>query len=331
MKMRILQAALNAIRTAAEQAATEERTGLTVGDSEEEEGGTPMRAMKMKILPSALHCIRTAAERAAPNECMGLLVGDRGELVTGAVLLQGEAGNAYAAASPEVLHEAADLLRAQAWRPLGLWHSHVDFAVFHSGTDEETVNRLLPGLALWSSSPWPTPSAGIRSLAPDAVEVGSTDGEVQSIRLLGPAVPGTDGRERAVWSHVRVGNDGDASREARIEMIGGELVVDCGTTRLWLGIPEEASVLVSRGEAPLARRADLFSLVVNLRSDLYCERVTVLSSEEERFVVRAACDVDVVAEDEPRRERAVLLQAARPRQTTAGKPVDTGDVRVAVR
>src|SRR5438067_11804129 len=98
----------------------------------------------------AMRKIARFARAADPNECMGLLVarsGDAPGRARMARLLPAKASRAYAEAAPLDIGRVVRELRSRSLKLVGLWHSHGRLGVHHSSIDDETVARLLPGMA----------------------------------------------------------------------------------------------------------------------------------------------------------------------------------------
>src|SRR6266481_9328630 len=104
----------------------------------------------LRIDRRAMRRIAGYARAADPNECMGLLVARSGDAPGRArmgYLLPARASRAYAEADPLDIGRTVRGLRSRSLKLVGLWHSHGRLGVHHSATDDETVARLLPGMA----------------------------------------------------------------------------------------------------------------------------------------------------------------------------------------
>lgn len=134
---------------------------------------------KLMMLRSVRSRIQAATKAAGRRECVGFL-GRRPteEIVTAMLLLPAQASWSSAAAEPIAVKQAADRLAADGLVPAGLWHSHATFGVFHSGTDHETIRRLLPAMAT-SSYERPAPRfAAPTVLGADTAVLPTPDGMV---------------------------------------------------------------------------------------------------------------------------------------------------------
>jgi len=159
--------------------------------------------MKLKITEHALKKIHGYARKTPELECLGLLAGrPRCEAVTEAVLLPATVSAAHAEAAPEDIVRTVELLRFKQCVIKGMWHSHGQFDVFHSGTDCETTGRLLPQMA---TSCYERPQTAVRAPVvthQDEVSVVQANGRTLRVVLLGRPIHGTAARERARWTSV---------------------------------------------------------------------------------------------------------------------------------
>jgi proteasome lid subunit RPN8/RPN11 len=250
----------------------------------------------LEIVGDVIDEILNHAREARADEVMGLLaskIGTDSGVVTAACLLPATATPSRAEAAPPAIQQAAERLRANGLRPVGLWHSHGSHAVFHSPTDDETVSRQLPAMA-----PWSFERARPRLLAPvvtsaDEAVLPFDDGQALRFILLGSEVPGIEAHQRARWGSVAMAF-GSATKAPCAVQGADFLRLDGGGVRITLGVPPGTS-LTSRIEAiaPL-RIAHLYSLVVNNRGDRYAEAMTILEFDDQTVMQKGPCEIVIV-------------------------------------
>jgi proteasome lid subunit RPN8/RPN11 len=236
------------------------------------------------------------ARNAAPDECMGLLAScryERSGVITHAFLLKAEASLARAVADPQGIAEAVARLRQRGMVPRGFWHSHVDFSAHHSSVDDSTMTRLLPGMAeenfVRPASLYrvPTVTASDEALLP------LPDGTALAFTLVGPPIPGLDAHEKARWGSVTTWFRHQAVSPQAIQR-DGHLYLSGGPVVLAIGLPAEATLHSHVVEASPLRVATMFSLVVNVRGETYCEALTVHDVNGRTFTEMDPCAIEVV-------------------------------------
>ena len=257
-----------------------------------------MTKQMMSILQVVMDRIQEWAADAGRDECMGLLAASpAGDpfLITSACRLAAEASGSHAVADPVAIKRAADRLSARRAAVRGIWHSHGLHGVFHSATDDDTAERILPAMAEAAfrrpRHAWPAPAV----VASDRALLPLPDGRVQSFVLVGPPVDGLDGYEPAAWSRV-VTTFRKARHAPRAVQEGDALHLEGCGVRLSLGVPEGASVLSGREDTAALRTATLFSLVVNLRGDRYAEALVVREADGQTWLDRGPCAIEVVGD-----------------------------------
>ena len=235
------------------------------------------------------------ARDAAPDECMGLLAsrrGDRSGVVTHAVRLRAEASLARAEADPLGIAEVVVRLRRRGRIVRGIWHSHVEFAAHHSSVDDATMTRLLPGMADDNFTRPVPPSLAPAVTAPDEARLPLPDGTALRFSLVGPPIPGFDALETAHWASVTTrfrdtnGTPRAVVRGGRLDLIGGPVVLS-------LEVPVDARLISRIVDAAAVRTARMFSLVVNVHSETYCEALTVHDLDGRTFTEMGPCAVEV--------------------------------------
>ena len=214
--------------------------------------------VRLSITAAVLHQIVAAAKQAGSNECVGLLATPakcHARLVTAACVLPANASASHAEAEPAALRDAANVLTAHGLKPIGLWHSHGNFGVFHSGTDDDTALRLLPAMADWSfERPAHTTAAPVVTES-DVAVLPLRDGRLLRITVLGPEIPGDElGRERLAWTRVQVTFFSDKQIVQAVHE-GDTLRLLAGGVCLTLGVPENATLSSAvEDRAPCDRR-----------------------------------------------------------------------------
>ncbi len=230
---------------------------------------------KLIMLRSVRSRIQEAARAAGRRECVGLLGRRPAEdAVSAMLLLPAQASGASASAEPIAVKRAADRLAADGLVPAGLWHSHSTFGVFHSGTDHETIRRLMPAMATWSYARAVPRFTGPTVLGADTAVLPTPDGLVWVFVLEGEAIPGSPDRLRSTWSEVLT-RFGQVQHRHQARFEAESLVLEGEETTLVLRVPSRARLTVHREDATLYKVAFLHSLVVNLRGEECVDCVAV--------------------------------------------------------
>jgi proteasome lid subunit RPN8/RPN11 len=238
------------------------------------------------------------AKRFAPDECMGLLARrsrDRSGRVTAGCLLPAVATPGQAEAAPLDISSAVARLAHRGLVPVGIWHSHGNGGVHHSEQDDTTIARVLPAMALENYRrpvTWPlVPFVA----APDEAQLPLPDGTTLQFSLVGPPLPGTDGRERMEWCSITT-RFREPARVPRAVMGTGCLHLAGGPVVLSLGLPPRCTVesqIVDR--APL-RSARLYSLVVNAAGEAYAVALAIHDLDGESVIQQGHCAIETVHE-----------------------------------
>ncbi len=252
----------------------------------------------LTISPRVLRGIHACAREADSKECMGLLarrIDDESPRVTAACLLPAEASGSHAEADPVDIKRAAMVLRQRGLRPSGLWHSHGSHRVFHSPTDDQTLERFVAGMAGWNvcrpRPPWVVPvlTGANRAVLP------LPDGQALHFLLRGPAVPGTDAHEPAAWDSIAARFRPTPEAPWAIQD-ARRLHLAAGNVRLSLGIPEGATVLSHKEDVSSLRTSTLYSLVVNKRGDEHAEALVVHEIDGCSILRKGPCAIELAEE-----------------------------------
>jgi proteasome lid subunit RPN8/RPN11 len=244
------------------------------------------------------------AQRSSPNECIGLLARrpvDAWDMATAICQLPAAATPDFARAAPIDISLAVHKLRKRGLVPSGIWHSHGEGSVHHSLQDDETIARILPAMAE-DNYQRPTDATAVFApivTAPDEAELPLPDGTMRHFTLLGPLLPGLDGRQRIAWKSIATRfRERPVLPRAVFKM--GFLHLAGGQVVLSLGLPEGSTVesqVVDR--APL-RTAHLYSLVVNAKGETHLEVLTIHDIEGRSFVQQKSSAVEVLPESSSR-------------------------------
>jgi proteasome lid subunit RPN8/RPN11 len=254
----------------------------------------------LDIAEKIMDRILCAAREAGSDECMGLLASSPGDgPVTHSHPLEADASTARAEADPLEMKRAAGELRSLGLVPRGLWHSHGEGRVFHSGTDHDTMRTLLPAMAAWNfERSKPAASAPVVT-GPDTAVLPLPDGRARVLTLRGPWIADLGAYAPVEWAGIRV-RFGAGERRAVVE--DGAVLLEGGGVTLELGIPEGASVDCAKADPAGTRVAKLYSLVVNARGEAVAERLVVTELGAETLFDQRECGVFAVAADGTRLE-----------------------------
>lgn len=252
----------------------------------------------LRITERALTALKCQAREHGDRELMWLL-GSRpqGHVVSDAVPLDvKDASSGGAVASPEEIVKGMEFMRERGLRPRGLAHSHARFAVFHSGTDKETIRRFLPAFAD-SNYTRPRPSSlAPRLLCMDTASLPTPEGLTQRLVLLGRLIPGTDAYERTEWSSHRF-----YSCDQEDPIVTGfgpdRLILEGGGLGLELGRAAGTTLTHMVADESAHRRAAIVSLVVNAKGDVFAEMLIILEAGTESFTRVEGCEIRVVGAD----------------------------------
>jgi proteasome lid subunit RPN8/RPN11 len=253
--------------------------------------------MPLMIHQMALSEIDDAASRAGRQECMGLLASIPGAVtITQMCILPAVASATHAEASPMALRLAGDRFRDAGLVPRGIWHSHGHAAVFHSGTDRGTIERLLPAMAPWNFERPGHAVAAPTVTARDEAALPLKDGRIMRIRLVGEALPIADAYEATGWSRISTAFTDLKDSDPRATYSGSMLQLESGGVVLALSLPEGTSVHSSVQDGSSHRVARLYSLVVNTRGERVAECLVVTEwdgrchLQQEPFELVQICD-----------------------------------------
>ncbi len=248
--------------------------------------------MQLMIGKNVMEKIFGAARSAGNNECMGLLASPRDSvMVTEMRLLPAAATATHAEASPMALRVCAEELVKNGLIPRGIWHSHGRMEVFHSGTDQGTMERLLPAMAGWH---FKRPSHVVLSpavTAPDEALLPLKDGRVIVFEIVGPSLPGGCGNELGGWGGVATNFTGKSGAEPTAGFDGTKLRMESNGVRVELEVPEGAIVHSRVEDRAPYRYSTLYSLVVNTRRELFAECLEVKDFGGQSQTWVNACEV----------------------------------------
>ncbi len=255
----------------------------------------PFRVTRRVLTATCRH-----ARSAAPNECIGLLAShkhDRSGIVTHVFRLRAEASLTRAVADPQGIAKVVAQSREQEMSCRGFYHSHVKLSAHHSSIDDSTMTRLLPGMA---EDNFVRPGFSHRAptvTAPDEAMLPLVDGTSRTFTLSGPPIPGLNAYEKAQWTSVST-LFRDRKVQPKAIQEDDRLFLCSGPIVLALGLPPGATVSSRIVDASPLRVATMFSLVVNIRGEIYCEALTVHDVNGRSFIEMGPCAVDVVDEPE---------------------------------
>lgn len=276
---------------------------------------------KLMMLRSVRSRIQVATKAAGRRECLGLL-GRRPaeEVVSAMLLLPARSSWASASAEPIAVKQAADRLAADGLVPAGLWHSHATFGVFHSGTDQETIRKLIPAMATWSYER-PVPRFAAPTLiGADMAVLPTPDGMVRVFSLEGAAIPGSPDRLRAAWAEV-ITRFGQVQHPHQARFEGESLVLEGEEITLVLGLPPGGRLTVHTEDAAHYKVAWLHSLVVNLRGDDCVDCVSVHNCGGRAVLDQQPSSLDLV--EDPDEAPVLSLLAPTNGEDATAKPEES--------
>lgn len=267
---------------------------LDQSDPRLEQPHTP--APRLVVTRRLVVAIRSHARNAAPNECVGLLASrpdNRSSVVTHAVLLEAITAPARAVADPRGIARVVARLRARGLIPRGFWHSHGNFPVHHSSEDDATMTRLLPGMAEHNFERPVPPHLAPAVTAPDEAWLPLPDGTALAFTLVGPPIPELDAHIKSQWESITIRYRGQGVAPW-VAQRGGRLLLHGGGVVLVLGLPPAAMLSSRLVEASPVRVATMYSLVTNIRGELYAEALTVHDVNGRSLTELAPCTIDIV-------------------------------------
>ncbi|MCX6620023.1 MAG: Mov34/MPN/PAD-1 family protein [Acidobacteria bacterium] len=269
--------------------------------------------MPLMIHQMVLSEIDDAAARAGRQECMGLLASTPGAVtITQMCILPAVASPTRAEASPMALRLAADRFRDAGLVPRGIWHSHGHAAVFHSGTDHGTIERLLPAMAPWNFERPRHAVANPTVTARDEAALPLKDGRIMRIRLVGEALPIAEAYEATGWGRISTAFTDPKDSDPRATYSGSMLELESGGVVLSLAIPEGASVHSSVQDNSSHRVARLYSLVVNTRGERATECLVVTEWDGRCHLQQEPCELlEICDGDEERRDDSLFSSLRR--------------------
>lgn len=254
--------------------------------------GSSVNSHELIIDQGTLQQIDKAVRRASPKECGGFLGSSQdGLVINQACLLRSAATKCSALFSPLAISQAVHYFNQENRSLHGLWHGHGRHAVFHSSTDDETLQRLAPLLAeklfgAPTSDDW-TPSISQQDLC--RLRVGHR--EHIEIRLRGRKLD--EGYERVAWTQVHLTFMHERQvphfrREMNCLRVYGGHVCAC------LGIPAGAT-LEEKSIEPAASLAHVYSLVVNERAEHFVKVFSVSRFDNQVHVSGEECSLRIVS------------------------------------
>jgi proteasome lid subunit RPN8/RPN11 len=251
--------------------------------------------MTMTIHEDTLERIFVAAENSGNEECMGLLASEQASVeVTDMCLLSAAASATHAKAEPLALRAGIQQILGKKMIPRGIWHSHGQMSVFHSGTDRATMERLLPAMASWTFERPPHVVACPAVTAPDSAVLPLNDGRLVVFTVAGEQLPGGYGHELAKWQGVSTIFSSDSISGPTATFEGAKLALEGGGVRLELMIAGGTTVQSRVEDKAPYRLAALYSLVVNTRRERFAECLEVLEIGSGCRTWMAQCDVATV-------------------------------------
>jgi hypothetical protein len=110
--------------------------------------------------------------------------------------------------------------------------------------------------------------------SPDEATLPQEDATIHQFTLLGPALAGSDGRQRIRWKTIDT-RFRDRSMRPRAVLSPGSLQLAGGQVILTLGLPAGSTLESQVVDRSLVRIADLYSLVVNAAGAAYVKVLTI--------------------------------------------------------
>ena len=247
----------------------------------------------LRIADPMLRRIHALAHAAGKLECMGLLARKPDEdFASVALPLPSESTRASAVAAPLHIAQTIAKLQHDGLVPIGLYHSHGDFAVFHSGTDDETTRRMLPSFASFNFKRRAVCGPPLIRSCDEAI-LPQSDGYQLRILLTGESIVGTSDRLRLRWAHVSVHYPNDGDGEPQLTISRDTLILSNCDIAIHLRLPAGGAVAIIREENDAVYKvATMFSLVVNNRGDEHCERLVVREIQGESIVELGPCQIE---------------------------------------
>jgi proteasome lid subunit RPN8/RPN11 len=247
--------------------------------------------LPLKLTAAAMAAIDDFAAAAGTQECLGFLASEPGgDAITAIEYLPSRASSVHAEASPVGIKRAVDRLSARGLVARGIWHSHGQLPVFHSGTDLATIQRLLPSMAAANAR-----RDGVRTgpviESVDAAALPLDDGRHLLFTLHADPVPGLEWCESPSWIGARISAAPGVVSSATLD--GDALRLIAHGVCLTLDVPAGAHVVSRVVHRSSSRLSHLYSLVVNTRRERYAQCLAVADVGGERFTSLTDCDVIV--------------------------------------
>jgi proteasome lid subunit RPN8/RPN11 len=251
--------------------------------------------MALTIKEEILERIFGAAANAGSNECMGLLGSERGSPeVSHMCLLPATASATHAEAEPLALRMSIGRMLADKLIPRGMWHSHGKMDPFHSGTDHQTMERLLPGMAAWTFERPPHAIASPTVTGPDSAALPLSDGRLMMFTVIGDPLPDGYGHELSRWGSVSTDFVGEPYLGPKAIFGSPGLILEGNGVRVELTIADGATVQSRIEDKAPYRISTLYSLVVNTRRETFAECLHVMEFGDRCRTWVASCDVMAV-------------------------------------
>jgi hypothetical protein len=179
---------------------------------------------------------------------------------------------------------------------MGIWHSHGRGGVHHSLVDDEMMGRILPAMA---EENYRRPCDALLTplvRAPDEAELPQEDGTIHQFTLLGPALPGSDGRQRIRWKTIDT-RFRDRPVRPRAVVSPAYLHLSGGQVVLTLGLPAGATLESQVVDRAFVRTADLYSLVVNAAGETYVNVLTMHDIGGRTVFEQNTCSIQFTGDD----------------------------------
>lgn len=195
------------------------------------------------------------------------------------------ASTTHAQVSGSAVREGLSWFESQGWQCAGMVHGHSSFATYHSETDNQSIHGWLPRIAELNRSF--CGDMGPRVLGPSSAFLPANCGD--GIRF---DLAATSELRSMCWKSVHITTCSTALANKCFSQ-PSQLLLEGGNVRIVFGLPENA-VLSQRVERMPGTVGTAYSLVVNSRSEHFCESLHVVDINTSQILQKSPCEIDVV-------------------------------------